>query len=51
MAASMVSGNQTSVAIAAAFPREPVRAVAEVPLSSSYKWRAVAYTEVRVKSA
>ncbi len=43
MVASMVSGNATSAAIATAFPQEPVRPVAEVPFSSSYKWSAVVW--------
>jgi cation-transporting ATPase E len=44
MAASARTGTPSSAAIAAAYPSQPARLVAEVPFASARKWSAVAFT-------
>src|SRR5919197_449488 len=44
IAASTTAPNQTSEAIAAAFPRDPVATLEEVPFSSARKWSALAFS-------
>ena len=45
----MDSGNQTSAAIASAFPHQPVRPVAEVPFASGHKWSAVVWDTAELR--
>ncbi len=45
MMASTAAGNKTSEALAAAFPREARRVMAEVPFSSARKWSAIAFDD------